>query len=71
MDGDREPLPGLFPPGREALASGSGALKGLRRERSAGNLPRVPLPHPGCGHPRNIRGFDDTGVETANPWAAA
>jgi len=20
---------------------------------------------------RNIRGFDDTGVETANPWAAA
>ncbi len=64
MDGDREPLRSLFPPGREALASGSGALKGLRRDRSAGNLPRVPLPHSGCGHPPR-----ETAVRARRPVA--
>jgi len=50
MDEDRELLSGFFPPGWEALASGSGALNGLRKGRSAENLQRVLLLYLGCGH---------------------
>ncbi len=54
MNGDWDPLLEFFPPGREGLAAGSGALKGLRRDRSAENpLRTLPL-HPGCGH--SLRG---------------
>lgn len=52
MDEDWEPLPGFLPPGWDALASGSGALKGLRKDRSAENLLRGLLRHLGCGHSR-------------------
>ncbi len=34
MDDDRELLPSFFPPGREALAAETGALKGRRRDKS-------------------------------------
>ena len=50
MDEDWDLLLSFFPPDRETLASGSGALKGLRKDRSPGNLLRVLLLHPGCGH---------------------
>jgi len=51
MNADRDLLMMTFlPEGREGLAVRSGALKGLRRNRSAEHLLRVLLLHPGCGH---------------------
>ena len=50
MNEDWELLLGFFPPGWETLASESGALKGLRKDRSPENLLRVLLLHLGCGH---------------------
>ncbi len=42
MDDDRELLPSLFPPGREALAAETGALKGRRRDKSPVALKKLP-----------------------------
>ena len=54
MDGDRAVLMS-FPPGRRReLAGGTGALKGLRKDRSVGPPLRVPPLHVGCGH--SLRG---------------
>jgi len=50
MDEDWELLLSFFPPGWEALAAETGALKGLRRDKSPENLLRVLLLHLGCGH---------------------
>ena len=50
MNEDWELLLSFFPPGWEALALESGALKGLRKDRSPENLLRVLPLHPGCGH---------------------
>ncbi len=50
MNEDWELLLRFFPPGWEALASESGALKGLRKDKSPENLLRVLLLHLGCGH---------------------
>lgn len=50
MNEDWELLLSFFPPGWEALASESGALKGLRKDKSPENLLRVLLLHLGCGH---------------------
>ncbi len=50
MNEDWELLVSFFPPDWEALATGSGALKGLRKDRSPENLLRVLLLHLGCGH---------------------
>ena len=40
----------FLPPGWEALAVESGALKGLRKDKSPENLLRMLLLHLGCGH---------------------
>ena len=53
MDGDRDLLLSFFPPDWETLASESGALKGLRKNRSPGRLLRVLLLHLGSG--RSLR----------------
>ena len=50
MDEDWDLLRTLLPPGWEGLAEATGALKGLRKDRSAGTLLRVLLLHLGCGH---------------------
>ena len=50
MNEDWELLLGFLPPGWEALAAESGALKGLRKDKSPENLLRVLLLHLGCGH---------------------
>lgn len=50
MNEDWELLLSFFPPGWEALAAESGALKGLRKDKSPENLLRVLLLHLGCGH---------------------
>lgn len=50
MDEDWELLLGFLPEGWEALAAESGALKGLRKDKSPENLLRVLLMHLGCGH---------------------
>jgi len=50
MDEDWELLLGFFPPGWEALAAETGALKGLRKDKSPEDLLRVLLLHLGCGH---------------------
>ena len=49
MDEDWELLPAFLPDDREAPASRSGALKGLRKDKSAESLVRVLPVHPGCG----------------------
>ena len=54
MNEDRELLLGFLPEGWEALAAESGALKGLRKDRSPENLLRVIPMHLGCGH--SLRG---------------
>lgn len=50
MNGDRDLPLGFLPAGWEEMAVRSGALRGLRRHRSAEYPLRVPLVHPGCGH---------------------
>ncbi len=50
MKEDWDLLLGFLPPGWEALAAESGALKGLRKDKSPENLLRVLLLHLGCGH---------------------
>ncbi len=50
MNEDWDLLLGFLPPGWEALAAESGALKGLRKDKSPENLLRVLLLHLGCGH---------------------
>ena len=50
MNEDWELLVSFFPSGWEEPAAGSGALKGLRKDKSAENLLRVLLLHLGCGH---------------------
>ncbi len=50
MDEDWDLLVSFFPPEWEALALESGALKGLRKDKSAETLLRVLLLHPGCCH---------------------
>lgn len=50
MDEDWDLLKTFLPSGWEGLAESSGALKGLRKDRSAGTLLRVLLLHLGCGH---------------------
>lgn len=50
MEEDRDPLMDFLPEDREGMAVQSGALRGLREDRPAGRLLRVPPPHPGCGH---------------------
>lgn len=47
---DWELLLSFFPLGWEALAAEPGALKGLRKDKSSENLPRVLLLHLGRGH---------------------
>lgn len=50
MDEDWQVLTGFLPEGWEGLAEASGALKGLRKDKSAENLLRVLLLHVGCGY---------------------
>ena len=50
MNEDWELLLGFLPEGWESLAAESGALKGLRKDKSAETLLRVLLMHLGCGH---------------------
>ena len=50
MDEDWEVLKSFLPGDWEALARHTGALKGLRKDRSAETLLRVLLLHLGCGH---------------------
>ncbi len=50
MDEDWEVLRCFLPAGWEALGRSSGALKGLRKDRSAEAALRVLLLHLGCGH---------------------
>ena len=50
LDEDWELLPAFLPDDREAPASRSGALKGLRKDKSAESLLRVLPVHLGCGH---------------------
>ena len=50
MNEDWDLLLSFFPPGWEALAAETGALKGLRKDKSPENLLRVLLLHLGCGH---------------------
>lgn len=50
MEGDRDLLLTFFPSDRERLAAESGALKGLRKDRSPENPLRVLPMHSGCGH---------------------
>jgi len=50
MDEDWEVLASFLPEGWRELAQETGALKGLRKNRSAENLLRVLLLHIGCGH---------------------
>ena len=50
MKEDWELLMDFLPEGWEGMAVKSGALKGLRRDRSAEHLLRVLPLHPGCGH---------------------
>ncbi len=40
----------FLPEGWEGMAADSGAMKGLRKDKSAEHLLRVLLLHPGCGH---------------------
>jgi len=50
MQEDWELLVSFLPPNWERLAAETGALKGLRKNKSAANLLRVLLLHLGCGH---------------------
>jgi len=50
MNEDWNVLKSLFPTDWEALAAEHGALKGLRKNKSPGNLLRTLLIHVGCGH---------------------
>ena len=50
MEEDWELLLTFFPDGWEDLATECGALKGLRKDKSADSLLRVLLLHLGCGH---------------------
>ena len=50
MQEDWELLVSFLPPNWERLAVETGALKGLRKNKSAANLLRVLLLHLGCGH---------------------
>ena len=50
MNEDWDLLVRFFPPDWERLATRSGALKGLRKDKSPENLLRVLLLHLGCGH---------------------
>ena len=50
MHEDWDLLLGFLPAGWEALAAESGALKGLRKDKSPEKLLRVLLLHLGCGH---------------------
>ncbi|MCY3876951.1 MAG: transposase [Rhodobacteraceae bacterium] len=50
MNEDWDLLVGFLPAGWEALATESGALKGLRKDKSPENLLRVLLLHLGSGH---------------------
>lgn len=50
MDEDWEVLRGFLPADWESLAESTGALKGLRKDKSAETLLRVLLLHLGCGH---------------------
>lgn len=50
MDEDWTVLTTLFPPDWKALASTTGALKGLRKDKNAENLLRTVLLHLGCGY---------------------
>ena len=50
MDEDWRILSGFFPADWKILAERTGALKGLRKDKSPENLLRVLLMHVGCGH---------------------
>ncbi|MDE0203321.1 MAG: IS4 family transposase [Rhodospirillaceae bacterium] len=50
MDEDWVVLRSFLPPGWEELGRSSGALKGLRKDKSAESVLRVLLLHLGCGH---------------------
>jgi len=50
MNEDWRLLLSFFPDGWEEFATGSGALKGLRKDKSPENLLRTLLIHLGCGH---------------------
>jgi hypothetical protein len=50
MDEDWSVLTSLFPPNWQELAASTGALKGLRKDKSAESLLRTLLIHLGCGY---------------------
>lgn len=50
MEEDWAVLRSFLPPGWEELGRSSGALKGLRKDKSAESVLRVLLLHLGCGH---------------------
>lgn len=50
MEEDWPLLLSFFPPGWHEMAENSGALKGLRKDKSPENLLRTLLIHLGCGH---------------------
>ncbi len=50
MDEDWELLVSFLPSEWRELAADSGALKGLRKDKSVDNLLRTLLIHLGCGH---------------------
>ena len=60
MDEDWTLLRSFFPDDWTELAVSAGALKGLRKNKSAESLLRTLLIHFGCGHPSDTDNFVTT-----------
>ena len=66
MDEDWDVLTSFFPEAWQELAVSTGALKGLRQDKSAANLLRTLLIHVACGYSLRETAVRAKGASLAN-----